>query len=105
MGTAYCMLILCAAVGVGISKPFTRQLSIWGIGIISCGFWYALLLLVVEELVGFMFTVMQKWYKKRKRKTYCRTSTSLLRDAMIKTANCVIPTVTTCKYNTVKSGK
>ena len=67
MGTAYCMLTLCAAVGVGVSKPFTRQLSIWGTGIISCGFWYALLLLVVEVLVGFMFTAMQKWYKKRKR--------------------------------------
>ena len=67
MGTAYCMFALCAAVGVGISMPFTRQLSIWGTGIISCGFWYALLLLVVEVLFGFMFTAMQKWYKKRKR--------------------------------------
>ena len=67
MGTAYCMFALCAAVGIGISIPFTRQLSIWGTGIISCGFWYALLLLVVEVLVGFMFTAIQKWYKKRKR--------------------------------------
>ena len=67
MGTAYCILALCSAVGVGISTPFTRQLSIWGTGIISCGFWYALLLLVVQVLVGFMFTAMQKWYKKRKR--------------------------------------
>ena len=67
MGTAYCSFTLCSAVGVGISKPFTRQLSIWGTGIISCGFWYALLLLVVEVLVVFMFTVMQKWYKKRRR--------------------------------------
>ena len=67
MGTAYCMFALCAAVGIGISIPFTRQLSIWGTGIISCGFWYALLLLVVEVLAGFMFTAIQKWYKKRKR--------------------------------------
>ena len=67
MGTAYCMFTLCAAVGVGISIPFTRQLSIWGTGIISCGFWYALLLLVVEVLVSFMLTAIQKWYKKRKR--------------------------------------
>ena len=67
MGTAYCSFTLCAAMGVGVSIPFTRHLSIWGTGIISCGFWYALLLLVVEVLVGFMFTVMQKWYKKRKR--------------------------------------
>ena len=67
MGTAYCIFALSIAVGVGISIPFTRQLSIWGTGIISCGFWYALLLLVVEVLVGLMFTAVQKWYKKRKR--------------------------------------
>ena len=67
MGTAYCMVALCAAVGVGVSIPFTRQLSIWGTGIISCGFWYAILLLVVEVMVGFMLTAIQKWYKKRKR--------------------------------------
>ena len=67
MGTAYCMFTLCAAVGEGVSIPFTRQLSIWGTGIISCGFWYALLLLVVEVLVGFMLIAMQRWYKKRKR--------------------------------------
>ena len=67
MGTAYCMLALCASVWVGISTPFTRQLSIWGTGIISCGFWYALLLLVIEVLVGFMLIAIQRWYKKRKR--------------------------------------
>ena len=67
MGTASCMVALCAAVGVGISIPFTRYPSIWGTGIISCWFWYALLLLVVEVLVGSMLTAMQKWYKKRKR--------------------------------------
>ena len=67
MGTAYCVFVICAAIGVSISIPFTRQLSIWGTGIISCGFWYALLLLVIEVLVGFMFYAMQKWYKKRKR--------------------------------------
>ena len=67
MGTAYCTFALCVAVGVGISMPFTRQLSIWGTGIISCGFWYALLLLVVGVLVGFLLLLLQKWYKKRKR--------------------------------------
>ena len=69
MGIAYCVYIYvgCVAVGVGISIPFSRQLPIWGTGIISCGFWYALLLLVAEVLVGFLFSAMQKWYKKRKR--------------------------------------
>ena len=67
MGTIYAMLVLSLPVGIGISVPFTKQLSIWGTGIISCGFWYALLLLVVEVLVGFMLIAMQRWYKKRKR--------------------------------------
>ena len=67
MGTVYCMFALCSAVAIGINIPFTRQLSIWGTGIVSCGFWYALLLLVVEVLVGFMFIAIQRWYKKRKR--------------------------------------
>ena len=67
MGIAYSMLSVCAAVGMGISIPFTKQFSIWGTGIISCGFWYALLLLVVEVLECFMLIAMQRWYKKRKR--------------------------------------
>ena len=67
MGMTCCMLALSGAVVIGINIPFTRQLSIWGTGIISCGFWYALLLLVVEVLVGFMLIAMLKWYKKRKR--------------------------------------
>ena len=67
MGTAYAMIILSVPVMTGISIPFTRQLSIWGTGIISCGFWYALLLLVVGVVTGFVFTALLKWYKKRKR--------------------------------------
>ena len=67
MGTGYCMFALCAAIGVGISIPFTHYPSIWGTGIISCGFWFALLLLVVEVLAGVMYTIMLMWYKKRKR--------------------------------------
>ena len=68
VGMAYCALTLFAAVGLGVSIiPFTKRSFIWGTGIISCGFWYALLLLVVEVLVGFMLIAMQRWYKKRKR--------------------------------------
>ena len=67
MGTAYCVFSLCAAFGVGISVPFTKQSSIWGTGIISCGFWYALLLLVIGVLTSIMFSATLMWYKKRKR--------------------------------------
>ena len=67
MGTCYCMIALCAPVVMSISVPFTRDLSIWGDGIFSCGFWYALLLLMIEVLVGIMLIAMRRWYKKRKR--------------------------------------
>ena len=67
MGTAHCMLALCVLVAMVISIPFTEQFSVWGTGIISCGFWYALLLLVVEVLVGFILIAILGWYKKRKR--------------------------------------
>ena len=68
IGIAYIVLLLWVGLfAIGISLPFTRQLSIWGTGIISCGFWYALLLLVIEVLVGFMLVALQRWYKKRKR--------------------------------------
>ena len=67
MGMVYCTLTLFAALGMGISVPFTKQSSSWGTGTISCGFWYAVLLLVIEVLGGLMFVAMKRWYKKRKR--------------------------------------
>ena len=67
MGVGYCSFSVSRGVGVGITRLFSKHSSIWGTGIISCVFWYALLLLVVEVLVGLAFAAMQKWYKKRKR--------------------------------------
>ena len=67
IGSTYGMLALFAALSVALSFPFTRMPSIWGKGIISCGFWYALLLLVAEIVVGIILGVMVKFYKKRKR--------------------------------------
>ena len=67
MGIGYCSFSVCRGVGVGITTLFSKSLPIWGTGIISCVFWYALLLLVVEVLIVLVFAAMQKWYKKRKR--------------------------------------
>ena len=36
-GTAYGMFLLSAALGITISIPFTKRLSVWGTGVISCG--------------------------------------------------------------------
>ena len=67
VGSGYSILSLSAALIAAASIPFTRQLSVWGTGVISCGFWFALLLVVVEIVVGVMFMVVARYYKKRKR--------------------------------------
>ena len=67
MGSAYGMFALFAALTVVISIPFTKISSIWGTGIVSCGFWYAVLLLVTEVMIGITLVVTLKFYKKRKR--------------------------------------
>ena len=67
LGSAYGVVFLSAAVGVGISVPFTQNLSVWGTGIISCGFWHALLLLTFEGVAGIVLAVVFKRYKSRKR--------------------------------------
>ena len=67
VGCGYGMLCLSAAVIVATSIPFTKKLPIWGTGIISCGFWYTLLLLIIEIMAGLMLVVTLKFYKGRKR--------------------------------------
>ena len=67
VGSAYGMLALFAALTVVINIPFTKTSSIWGTGILSCGFWYAVLLLVAGVMVGLTLVVTLKLYKKRKR--------------------------------------
>ena len=67
VGSTYGMVSLFAALTVAISIPFTKISSLWGTGIISCGFWYAVLLLIAEVMVGIALVVALKFYKKRKR--------------------------------------
>ena len=68
LGTAYGMMFLSyGTFGAAIAIPFTRPLSVWSTGTIGCGFWYALLLLVIEVIVCVVLTVLLKLYKKRKR--------------------------------------
>jgi peptide/histidine transporter 3/4 len=67
VGSGYGILSLSAALIAAASIPFTRRLSVWGTGVISCGFWFGLLLLIVEVLVGIVFLVAARYYKKRKR--------------------------------------
>ena len=54
-------------VGYGISEPFTRYLIDWGTGIISCGFWYLVLILLLMVIYTAILLILIKHYKRRKR--------------------------------------
>ena len=62
-------------VGYGISEPFTQHLINWGTGIISCGFWYLLLTLLLMVmytaimLIIYAHKTLQKKKKERKSAT------------------------------------
>ena len=67
MGTAYSLYFLFAALGFAISIPVTLHFSIWNSGVISCRFWYALLLLAIEIISSIVLLILLKKYKWRKR--------------------------------------
>ena len=67
IGACYSIMFLSALVTMAISTPFTENLSTRGNGIISSRFWYGLLLLLIDIVVGIMLAVALKLYKKRKR--------------------------------------
>ena len=67
VGSVYGILSLSAALITAASIPFTRRFPVWGTGLLSCGFWLALLLLIVEVVAGIMFVMAARYYKKRKR--------------------------------------
>ena len=66
-GTLYGSVMLYSVIGFGILQPFTKQSTAWGTGIISCGFWYLLVILLILVLDGIMLCILVKWYKNRKR--------------------------------------
>ena len=67
MGAAYGLLFLSGALGIAINVPFSRNLTIWGTGIISCGFWQAVLILGVEIVAVITLYLIFRKYKGRKR--------------------------------------
>ena len=67
MGSLYGLFFLSAAVGIAISLPFTRNLSLWGTGIISCGFWHSLAILIITGTATVLYVLILNWYKSRKR--------------------------------------
>ena len=67
IGLAYCVFLFFTSVLYVLSIPFNRRLSVWGEGIISCGFWFALMVVVLQAVVFLTLVALKKWYKMRKR--------------------------------------
>ena len=66
-GVVYGSVAVFAVIGYGIAQPFTKQLSIWGTGMVSCGFWYLMLIASFLVFDSAVLSVLGKLYKKRKR--------------------------------------
>ena len=66
-GVGYGTVFIAGAIGVVISLPFQKRLSVWGTGTISCGFGYAVLALSVEVIGSVTLVLLARFYKKRKR--------------------------------------
>jgi hypothetical protein len=59
---------LFTLVGVAITQPFMMDLPIWKTGgIINCGFWYLLLVIVFFIFNGIILYILGRVYKNRKR--------------------------------------
>ena len=66
-GAGYGSVFLFTIIGYGIYWPFIHLPKSWGTGIISCEFWYQLLVLLVMVTSSGLLLVAVRWYKNRKR--------------------------------------
>ena len=66
-GSVYGSVSVYVLIGYGIRQVFTRETTIWGTGIISCGFWYLLFNLIVLGINGVLLALLAWFYKLRKR--------------------------------------
>ena len=67
VGTVYSSMVIFAFIGYGITVPFTRHMITWSTGVISCGFWYLLLVIIVLIFNSTLLLILGKLYKNRKR--------------------------------------
>ena len=67
IGITFCSFYVSSALWLAISLPFVHIHSIWGTGTLSCGFWYTLLLTIVDLGIFLLLLILTRWYKKRQR--------------------------------------
>ena len=67
IGMFYYFILLSTGAWIVITIPFRLYSSLWGSGIISCGFCILLLAGVLQIINFFTLLILKVWYKKRKR--------------------------------------
>ena len=67
IGTLFAVLGLYLTSFSAIKFIFTKKSVNWGTGVISCGFWYFLMKLILQTIATVLFYMIIKLYKKRKR--------------------------------------
>ena len=67
LGTGYGTIFIVGVVSAILMVPFKAKLSVWGTGIIICGFWYLFLAFFVQISTCFALVMLLKRYKGRKR--------------------------------------
>ena len=67
LGIAICSVIATPVLNIAIIIPFQQKESIWGTGVISCGFWYALMHIVLCTIGCIVNVITKVRYKLRKR--------------------------------------
>ena len=65
IGMTNCSFFLSGALWLAVSLPFVHFHSIWGTETLSCGYWYMLLLTIVDLGIFSILAVLTRWYKKR----------------------------------------
>ena len=66
-GTVYFSMFIFSVAFFVLSIPFKINLPIWSTRTISCEFWYAVLLFIIEICIVFFLTILNVYYKKRRR--------------------------------------
>lgn len=67
LGVSYGSTFIFSVILALIMWPFKTRVSSWGSGVISCGFWFNMLILLIQLLVSLILVPLIRWYKQRKR--------------------------------------
>ena len=67
LGVGFCSIIGTATLFSVVRIPFRQRLTVWGTGVISCGFWFALFYIILSIFGLTVGVLIINWYKNRKR--------------------------------------